>query len=85
MVVDDLYTLSPTGRYHYHKGYNPVAIVATLVGAVVGVIIVFFASSSVAAYTWFICAGIGFALHYIGTAIYKNSVSVEDLPAPVYS
>ncbi len=85
VVVDDLYTLSPTGRYHYHKGYNPVAIVATLVGAVVGVIIVFFASSSVAAYTWFICAGIGFALHYIGTAIYKNSVSVEDLPAPVYS
>ena len=83
VVVDDLYTLSPTGRYHYYKGYNPVAITATLVGAVVGVVIVFGASSGVAAYTWFICAGIGFALHYLGTAVYKNSVSVDDLPAAV--
>ncbi|MET3807437.1 NCS1 family nucleobase:cation symporter-1 [Nakamurella sp. UYEF19] len=83
VVIDDLYTLSPKGRYHYYKGYNPVAIVATLVGATVGVIIVFGASSGVAAYTWFICATIGFSLHYAGTAIFKNKVSVEDLPAAV--
>lgn len=83
VVIDDLYTLGPEGRYHHTKAYNPVAIGATLVGAVIGVIIVFAASSGVAAYTWFICAGTGFALHYIGTAIYKNSISVADLPAPV--
>ena len=41
MDVDALYTLDPKGRYHYTKGYNPVAIGATLVGAVVGVIVVF--------------------------------------------
>ena len=83
VVVDDLYTMSPQGRYHYTRGYNPVAIGATLVGAVVGVVIVFAASSGTAAYTWFICAGIGFALHYIGTAVVKNSVSTDDLPAAV--
>ena len=54
-----------------------------MVLAVVGVVIVFGASSGVAAYTWFICAGIGFSLHYLGTAVYKNSVSVDDLPAAV--
>jgi hypothetical protein len=29
VVVDDLYTLEADGKYHYSKGYNPVAIVAT--------------------------------------------------------
>ena len=83
VVIDDLYTLSPKGRYYYTRGYNPVAIGATLIGAVVGVIIVFAASSDVAAYSWFICASIGFALHYAGTAFLKNSVPTDDLPAEV--
>lgn len=79
--VDDLYTMNPKGRYHYYRGYNPVAIGATIVGAVAGVIIVFAASSGTAAYSWFICAGIGFVLHYVGTAVVKNSVPTDDLPA----
>jgi len=81
--VDALYTLDPKGRYHYTKGYNPVAIGATLVGAVIGVIIVFALPASVASYTWFICAAIGFAGHYVATTLVKNSVPVDDLPAPV--
>ena len=80
VVVDDLYTLDPKGRYHYTKGYNPVAITATAVGAVVGVVVVFFLPASVGAYTWFICAAIGFVGHFVGTALVKNSVPVDDLP-----
>ena len=34
VVVDDLFTLSEDGNYYYKKGYNPVAVVATIVGAV---------------------------------------------------
>ena len=34
MIVDALYTLDADGTYHYTKGYNPVAVVATAVGAV---------------------------------------------------
>lgn len=85
VVVDDLYTMEKTGRYHYSGGYNPVAIGATILGAVIGVVIVFFLPLSVASYTWFICAAIGFVAHYVGTMIVKNSVSVEDLPAVVKS
>ncbi len=83
VVVDDLYTLDPQGRYHYTRGYNPVAIGATALGAIVGVLIVFVLPASVGAYSWFICAAIGFATHFVGTAVVKNSVSVEDLPAAV--
>jgi NCS1 family nucleobase:cation symporter-1 len=83
VAVDDLYTMSPNGRYHYLRGYNPVAIGATLIGAIVVVIIVFAASSGVAAYSWFICAGIGFGLHYLGTAVAKNSLPTDDLTAAV--
>ena len=70
------------GRRRFRlNAYWPFVIPALVV--VVGVIIVFAASSGVAAYTWFICAGIGFALHYVGTAVVKNSVPTDDLPAAV--
>ncbi len=75
VVVDDLYSMSPTGRYHYTKGYNPVAIGATALGALVGVVIVFALPMSVANYTWFICAAIGFVAHYVATRVVGNSVS----------
>ena len=61
--VDDLYTLSPSGRYHYYKGVNPVAVIATAISAIVGVFIVFYASSDVAAFSWFIGAGISFGIY----------------------
>jgi NCS1 family nucleobase:cation symporter-1 len=85
VVVDDLYTMDPKGRYHYTKGYNPVAIGATALGAIVGVMIVFGMSANVAAYSWFICAAIGFAAHWVGTYFGKNSVSVDELPGIVKS
>lgn len=64
VAVDDLYTLSPSGRYHYTKGYNLVAVAATAAGAVLAMLVVFLGSSSVAAFSWFIGAGIAFALHW---------------------
>jgi NCS1 family nucleobase:cation symporter-1 len=64
VVVDDLYTLRPDGTYHYTKGYNPYAIIATAVGAVLAMIVVFFASSDAAAFSWFIGAFLSFGVHY---------------------
>jgi nucleobase:cation symporter-1, NCS1 family len=63
--VDDLYTLKADGTYHYAKGYNPVAIIATVVGAVIAMGVVFFGSSTAAAFSWFIGAAIAFALHFL--------------------
>ncbi|GAA4697939.1 NCS1 family nucleobase:cation symporter-1 [Pseudonocardia yuanmonensis] len=65
VVVDDLYTLRADGTYHYRKGYNPVAIVATAVGAVVAMAVVLFGSTTAAAFSWFIGAGVAFALHWV--------------------
>jgi nucleobase:cation symporter-1, NCS1 family len=64
VIVDDLYTLAPDGTYHYARGYNPAAIVATVVGAVIAMIVVFFGSSDAAAFSWFIGAFLSFGVHY---------------------
>ena len=61
--VDELYTMRPDGAYHYRKGYNPAAIVATVVGATVAMLVVFLGSADVAAFSWFIGAGLAFAGH----------------------
>ncbi len=57
--VDDLFTLSPSGRYHYVGGYNPAAIIATAIGAVIAVIPVLLKAADVAQYSWFIGMGLG--------------------------
>jgi nucleobase:cation symporter-1, NCS1 family len=64
VIIDDLYTLRPDGTYHYSKGFNPSAIIATAVGAVLAMIVVFFASSGAAAFSWFIGAFLSFGIHY---------------------
>jgi nucleobase:cation symporter-1, NCS1 family len=61
--VDDMFTMSPDGRYYYRKGYNPRAIVATAIGAIVAVIPVVLKSSEVAQYSWFIGMALGFLIH----------------------
>jgi NCS1 family nucleobase:cation symporter-1 len=70
--VDALYTLSPAGTYHYRKGYNPVAVVVTAFAAVAGMLVVFFGSTEAAAYTWFIGAGLAFALYLVGSRLFAS-------------
>ncbi len=69
IVVDDLYTLSESGAYHYTRGTNPKAVYALLVAAAFS-----FASVLVPKlggvltwlpdYSWFIGCGIGFVAYY---------------------
>ncbi|MCP2246102.1 NCS1 family nucleobase:cation symporter-1 [Lentzea aerocolonigenes] len=64
VVVDDLFTMSPDGQYHYRKGYNPKAIAATAAGAVVAVAPVLVPVLAPAAqYTWFIGMIVGLAVY----------------------
>jgi nucleobase:cation symporter-1, NCS1 family len=67
VAIDDLYTLRPDGSYHYRGGYNPVAIAATAVGATVAMLVVLLGSSDAAAFSWFIGAGLAFAVHMAGS------------------
>jgi len=78
VVVDDLYTLNAEGRYHYKKGYNPIAIAATAISAIVGMIVVFWGSSEAATYTWFIGAGCAFAIYMIGSRMFAANANYPD-------
>ncbi|MEV6630563.1 NCS1 family nucleobase:cation symporter-1 [Actinoplanes sp. NPDC051470] len=73
--VDDMFTMDPGGRYHYHKGYNPAAIIATAVGAIIAVIPVLWAGGpgmhDIAQYSWFIGCGLGFVTYYLLAPVYR--------------
>jgi NCS1 family nucleobase:cation symporter-1 len=57
VVVDDLFTVSPAGRYWYKNGFNPKAIAALVPSVAVGLIISFIpALHEVANFSWFIGA-----------------------------
>ncbi|SFR03433.1 nucleobase:cation symporter-1, NCS1 family [Lentzea waywayandensis] len=61
--VDDLFTMSPTGKYWYRKGYNPKAIIATAAASLVAMVPVLVpALADVAPYSWFVGMALGFAL-----------------------
>ncbi|WP_319449956.1 MULTISPECIES: NCS1 family nucleobase:cation symporter-1 [unclassified Mycobacterium] len=70
IVVDDLFTMSKTANYWYKGGYNPVAVVSTLVGAILAMAPVLLGGMVVgmtgaAQYSWFIGCGVAFVLYYV--------------------
>ncbi|WP_159845541.1 NCS1 family nucleobase:cation symporter-1 [Nocardia sp. CY41] len=69
VVVDDLFTMSSSGRYWYRGGYNPAAVIATVVGALVAVIPVLAKDVTgmytAAQYSWFVGCGLGFVAYYV--------------------
>jgi nucleobase:cation symporter-1, NCS1 family len=71
IAVDDMFTMAPEGRYWYSKGYNPAAVIATAVGAIVAMIPVLWTGGpgmhTTAQYSWFIGMGLGFVV-YLGLA-----------------
>jgi NCS1 family nucleobase:cation symporter-1 len=76
--VDALYTLDPNGKYHYKKGYNPIAIIATAVSAIAGMIVVFWGSSEAATYTWFIGAGSAFVIYMVASRMFSVKANYPD-------
>ncbi|GAA2521957.1 NCS1 family nucleobase:cation symporter-1 [Winogradskya humida] len=82
VVVDDLFTMAPEGRYWYRKGYNPPAIIATAIGAVVAMVPVLWSGGpgmhTTAQYSWFIGMGLGFVSYLLMTANqWRTSTPVE--------
>jgi nucleobase:cation symporter-1, NCS1 family len=67
--VDDMFTMSPAGRYWYRKGYNPAAVVATAVGAVIAMVPVLWTGGpgmpTIAQYSWFIGCALGFGVYHL--------------------
>ncbi|MCX4094393.1 NCS1 family nucleobase:cation symporter-1 [Nocardia sp. alder85J] len=67
IVVDQLFTMSESGSYWYRKGYNPAAVIATVVAALFAVFPVLFKDLTgmytAAQYSWFIGCGVGLVVY----------------------
>ncbi len=68
VIVDDLFTMNESGKYWYTNGYNKVAVIATVVGAVLAALPVLLAGTvygmyTAAQYSWFIGCGAAFGLY----------------------
>ncbi|MEZ5213320.1 NCS1 family nucleobase:cation symporter-1 [Gordonia sp. PP30] len=66
IVVDDLFTLKPEGRYAYRKGWNPVAVIAVVIASIPPISVVIWGTAYAASFTWFIGAGLGFVVYHAG-------------------
>ncbi|NDZ15650.1 nitrate reductase [Variovorax sp. WS11] len=64
VVVDELYTLNPKGRYWYTKGYNMKAVWTMIPSALIPILCVLIpAWRGAANYAWFIGMGLGFVIY----------------------
>lgn len=80
LKVADLFSMSPEGRYHYQKGWNLRAIVATVVAAVFSVSAVWVPAFHVlSGFAWVIGAALGAGLYI---AVMWNHRPSEAISAP---
>ncbi|WP_069166164.1 NCS1 family nucleobase:cation symporter-1 [Nocardia altamirensis] len=83
VVVADLFTMSKSGSYWYRKGYNPAAVVATVLGAVVAVLPVLAKDVTgmytMAQYSWFVGCGVGFVSYYLLAT--RTTLMAREVPA----
>jgi NCS1 family nucleobase:cation symporter-1 len=74
--VDDMYTMSPSGRYWFRNGYNPNAVAAVLLGGLPAIALVLiggvvWSTSSSALlshagdFSWFVGCGLGFLAFWL--------------------
>ncbi len=66
VTIDDLYTMSPEGKYWYTNGYNPAAVMAIIPSALVPILCAVVPKLAIVAnFTWFIGVALGFSLYTI--------------------
>ncbi|GAB32404.1 NCS1 family nucleobase:cation symporter-1 [Gordonia otitidis] len=66
IIVDDLFTLSPEGAYHYRGGWNPVAVISVVLASIIPICFVIWGTSYEASFTWFMGAAAGLVFYYVG-------------------
>jgi NCS1 family nucleobase:cation symporter-1 len=79
IAVDDMYTLSPAGRYWYRRGFNPNAVITVVVTGLVTILLTLFAG--VGNFGWFIGCGLGFVV-FAGLERVRPMVPVPDAGEP---
>ncbi|MCX5043532.1 cytosine permease, partial [Aldersonia sp. NBC_00410] len=88
VVIDDLFTMSTEGNYWYSKGYNPAAVIATAIGAVLAVVPVLvgghmYGMHTAAQYSWFIGCGVAGLVYYALARVGTFTVAMPVVAAPV--
>lgn len=81
VIVDDLFTMSERGAYWYTRGYNPHAVIATVIGAAVAMFPVLGKDlpgmSTTAQYSWFIGCGLGFVVYTLLARRFRAAAPAE--------
>jgi nucleobase:cation symporter-1, NCS1 family len=75
IAVDDMYSMSPRGRYWFRNGYNPNALIAVAGAGIPTILLTLFAS--VGDYGWFIGCALGFVL-FVGLERVRPMIPVLD-------
>ncbi len=76
VCVDDLFTMDESGAYHYTRGYNPVAIIATAIAAACSLSTVFAPVLNKATdYSWFVGCGAGLLAYTVLARITRTDDS----------
>ncbi len=82
VIVDDMFTLSKGGTYWYTKGYNPAAVIATVISAFIAVIPVLangvYGMHTAAQYSWFVGCGLALAIYYLLAT--RSKLAVAPIP-----
>ncbi|MFT4127469.1 MAG: NCS1 family nucleobase:cation symporter-1 [Gordonia sp. (in: high G+C Gram-positive bacteria)] len=79
--VDDLFTTSADGTYHYRNGWNPIAVIAVILSSIVPIAFVIFGTPYQASFTWFMGAGIGAVIYWAGMRYAPAEFIYGALPA----
>ncbi|GAA5648958.1 cytosine permease [Geodermatophilus obscurus] len=79
IAVDDMYSMSPRGRYWFRNGYNPNAVIAIAAAGIPTILLTLFAS--VGDYGWFIGCALGFTV-FVGLERVRPMIPVLDPTEP---
>ena len=82
VAFEELYTLRPDGSYHYRSGVNPVAVAATIVGAVAALALVLLGSTDAASFSWFVGAGVAAVVQYAASPRVAPPAAAPGWPWP---
>ncbi len=64
--VDDLFSMDPGKSYSYRNGWNPVAVISVIVASILPISFVIWGTAYQASFTWFMGAGAGAVVYWLG-------------------
>ena len=83
--VDDLFSMDAGKTYSYRNGWNPVAVISVIVASLLPISFVIFGTPYQASFTWFMGAGAGALVYWLGMTYAPKSFIYATGEVPVES